>query len=109
VDDVGALIDEHTCTKGICHKNTHLQVITLDPADVATTMAELATLVRVRDDLRARGYQWLEGEPTPRFAADEPESKPWTVRYQKLWGTVGPDGTAGKRRGWLSRLWTPEP
>jgi hypothetical protein len=108
VDDVAALIEAHTCSKGICHKNTHLQVITVEPADVATTLAELATLVRVRDDLLARGYQLLESEPTPRFDEPEPAAKPWTVRYQKQWGTAGPDAAATKRRGWLSRLWTPE-
>jgi hypothetical protein len=110
VEDVAALIEAHACSKGICNKKTHQQVIELEAADVGTTRAEIATLVEVRDQLRAHGYQLLEGEPTPRFGPDEATAKPWTVKFEQLWGAptpADPHRREPPRRGWLSRLWTP--
>jgi hypothetical protein len=73
---------------------------------VASVAAEIATLRGVQQLLSARGLVMLEGEPTPRFTAQEQEPKPWSVRYlQRATATGAGAGRSGPlRRGWLSRL-----
>jgi hypothetical protein len=82
VEDLEQLFDQHACVAGICTRRSHRQNVLLSPADVASSAAELATLIAVRDCLTERKFRMLEMEPTPRFESLTDAPKPWKVRFE---------------------------
>lgn len=108
VQDFGNLLDSHDCADGKCAGQwSHCQAVLVSPEDVATPAAEIAMLIRVRDQLTERGLTMLEGEPTPRFDDSDGEPKPWTVTYHSsVPKTHSAKTGAGRsrRRGFIQRL-----
>jgi hypothetical protein len=96
VEDLEQLFDQHACVAGICTRRSHRQNVLLSPADVASSAAELATLIAVRDCLTERKFRMLEMEPTPRFESltDAVEGPVRGLRPQRRHGNLEPQRTA---------------
>jgi hypothetical protein len=83
VQDFAILLEAHTCADRRCSRRSHTQLVLVSPDDVASPVEEIKMLVGVRDRLAERGFQMLEGEPTPRFDVSvSREPKPWAVRFE---------------------------